>query len=67
MTDLAARVDELETRVAHQDKIIGELNEVITGQWRKMELIEFQLRRLGEEVQTMDQGDTAANQKPPHY
>jgi SlyX protein len=67
MADLANRIEDLETRVAHQEKIIGELNDVITAQWRKMEAIEFQLRRLGEEMQTMDQGDAPANQKPPHY
>jgi SlyX protein len=67
MSDVAARIDDLETRVAHQEKTIGELNDVITAQWRKMEAIEFQLRRLGEEMQTMEQGDAPANQKPPHY
>jgi SlyX protein len=67
MADLANRIEDLETRVAHQEKTIGELNDVITAQWRKMEAIEFQLRRLGEEMQTMDQGDAPANQKPPHY
>ena len=67
MSDLSIRIEDLETRVAHQDKIIADLNDVITAQWRKMEAVEFQLRRLGEEMQTMDQGDGPANQKPPHY
>jgi SlyX protein len=67
MNDVAKRIDDLETRVAHQEKIIGDLNDVITAQWRKMEAIEFQLRRLGEELQTMDAGDVPTNQKPPHY
>jgi SlyX protein len=67
MTDFLHRIEELETRVAHQEKTIGELNDVITSQWRKMEAIEFQLRRLGEEMQTMDAGDGPVNQKPPHY
>jgi SlyX protein len=62
-----SRIQELETRVAHQEKTIADLNDVITAQWRKMEAIEFQLRRLGEEMQTMDGGDQPANQKPPHY
>jgi SlyX protein len=66
MADLADRIDDLETRVAHQEKTIGELNDVITAQWRKMEAIEFQLRRLGEEMQTMD-GGTAVDRPPPHY
>lgn len=67
MSDVAARIDDLETRVAHQEKTISELNEVITAQWRKMEAIEFQLRRLGEELQTIEAGDAPAHQKPPHY
>jgi SlyX protein len=67
LAELLNRIEELETRVAHQEKTIGELNDVITAQWRKMEAIEFQLRRLGEEMQTMDAGDGPVNQKPPHY
>jgi SlyX protein len=67
MTDISKRIEDLETRVAHQEKIIGELNDVITAQWKKFEAIEFQLRRLGEEMLTMEQGDTPANQRPPHY
>ena len=67
MDAVLVRLEELETRVAHQDKTIAELNDVITAQWRKLEAIEFQLRRLGEEMQSMDAGDAPANQKPPHY
>ena len=67
MDTVLVRLEELETRVAHQDKTIAELNDVITAQWRKLEAIEFQLRRLGEEMQSMDAGDAPANQKPPHY
>jgi SlyX protein len=62
------RIGELEIRIAHQDKVIGELNDVVTAQWKKLEILERQLRRLGEEVEAMDAGDgPAANQKPPHY
>ena len=67
MDDVATRIDDLETRVAHQEKTIAELNEVITAQWRKLEGIEFQLRRLGEEMQSLDAGEGPVNQKPPHY
>jgi SlyX protein len=66
--DLEKRIDELEMRVAHQDKTIGELNDVITAQWKKMEATERQLRRLGEELEALEPGEgPAANQKPPHY
>jgi SlyX protein len=67
MTNAETRIDVLEMRVAHHEKTISELNDVITAQWKKIETLERQLRRLGEELQALDTGDAAANQKPPHY
>jgi SlyX protein len=68
MTSTENRVDELEIRIAHQDKIIADLNDIVTSQWKKLEMLERQLRRLGEELEAMDSQDApAANQKPPHY
>jgi SlyX protein len=67
MVDPIARIAELETRVAHQEKTIGELSDVIAAQWRKIEAIEFQVRRLGEDLQSMDTADVPTHQKPPHY
>jgi SlyX protein len=68
MRDIEARLDALEMRVAHQDKTIAELNDVMTSQWKQLEVMERQLRRLGEEMEAMEQGESpAANQKPPHY
>ena len=67
MTDTTARLDELEMRMAHQDNTISELNDVITAQWKKIEALEAQLRRFGEELQSLEPADTAAQQKPPHY
>lgn len=68
MTSIEQRMGELEMRVTHQDKTIGELNDVVTAQWKKLEMLERQLRRLGEEVEAMEASDgPAANQKPPHY
>jgi SlyX protein len=68
MTTNEMRIDELEMRVAHQDKTIAELNDVITEQWKKMEALERQLRRFGEELDAIEQSEgPAANQKPPHY
>jgi SlyX protein len=68
MRDIEARLDALEMRVAHQDKTIAELNDVVTSQWKQLEVMERQLRRLGEEMEAMEPGESpAANQKPPHY
>jgi SlyX protein len=68
MANLEKRIDELEMRMAHQDKTIAELNDVITEQWKKMEAMERQLRRFGEELESLGSAEgPAANQKPPHY
>jgi SlyX protein len=60
------RMTDLEIRLAHQEKTIADLNEVITAQWKKIEILERQLRRLDEEVQSLD-AEAPHNQKPPHY
>jgi SlyX protein len=68
MTTTEQRIDELEMRLAHQDKTIAELNDVITSQWKKIEGMEWQLRRFGEELEALEASEgPAANQKPPHY
>jgi SlyX protein len=62
------RIDELEMRIAHQDKAIADLNDVVTLQWKKLEAMERQLRRFGEELEAQQSSEApAANQKPPHY
>ncbi len=67
MNSTESRLDEIEMRLAHQEKTIAELNEVITAQWKKTEALERQLRRMDAEMQTLDSSDAPANQKPPHY
>lgn len=67
MTTTDQRLNELEMRVAHQDKTIAELNDVITAQWKKLDALERQLGRLGDELEAMAPTELPANQKPPHY
>ncbi len=67
MSTTEQRIDDLEMRIAFQEKTIGELNDVITAQWKKIERLERQLQRLDEEVQALDDREAPANQKPPHY
>ncbi|MCA0434236.1 MAG: SlyX family protein [Proteobacteria bacterium] len=67
MTSLETRIDDLEIRLAHQDRAIADLNDVITGQWKKIEALERQLRRLNEEMQALESSDAPPIQKPPHY
>jgi SlyX protein len=60
------RTDELEIRLAHQEKAIAELGEMVAAQWKKIDALERQLKRLDEEVRALDQ-DEVPNQRPPHY
>lgn len=66
--DQAGRITELERRIAEQDKVIADLNEMVVAQWRKIDSLE---RRLGE---LRDEFDAAAvgrpdgvEPPPPHY
>ena len=66
MSEISDRIEALETRLAHQEKTIGDLSDVVTSQWRKIEMLERQLRHLNEEMQSMD-ASTVPVDKPPHY
>jgi len=66
--EIALHVAELELRIAEQDKVIADLNEMVVAQWRKIDSLE---RRLGE---LRDEFDAAALSRPdgrepppPHY
>lgn len=66
MSELIDRIEILETRAAHQEKTISDLSDMVTSQWRKIEMLERQLRHLNEEMQSMD-ASTVPVDKPPHY
>jgi SlyX protein len=65
--DMEKRIDELEMRVAHQEQTISDLNDVITAQWKKLEMLERQLQRFGEELEALETTEAPTIQKPPHY
>ncbi len=65
--NLVSRLDMLETLIAHQDRTISELNDVIAAQWRKIDALERQVARLLEEVQNMGPARDAPEPPPPHY
>ncbi len=66
MVDQTARIEDLETRVAHQEKTISDLNEMVLAQWRKIEALERQVTRLGNEMQDVSASSVPVG-KPPHY
>ncbi len=68
MTD-AARIDELEIRIAHQDAIIEELNATVTEQWKVIDRLTRQLDKLNDRVSTGEHSAIRAGDEPPppHY
>jgi SlyX protein len=67
LAEALARLDDLEVRIAHQDRMTAELNEVITAQWRKITVLERQLAHLREEVQNAGPQREGPEPPPPHY
>jgi uncharacterized coiled-coil protein SlyX len=66
--DQAVRIAELELRIAEQDKVIADLNEMVIAQWRKIDGLERRLGELREEFEASSQarGETP-EPPPPHY
>jgi SlyX protein len=66
MTD--RRVDELEIRYAHLERLVQDLSDVIWKQQRELDALKETTRQLREKV-TVDPGlvDASRNERPPHY
>ena len=63
----SARLDALEERIAHQDHMLGELNDVIAAQWRQIDRLTRELARLRDEMQTLGPQRNSPEPPPPHY
>lgn len=64
------RFVEIESRLAYQDQLLGELNDVVTGQQATIRQLDelcqalvARVRSLGEAMPESDPGD----ERPPHY
>jgi SlyX protein len=65
---LETRVETLETRVAHQDRMLEDLNATITDQWKQIESLTRKIARLDEQLQDVrSSGPTGEQEPPPHY
>jgi SlyX protein len=66
----AARIDELETRLAQQDQSLLELGDELYRQQRQIARLETELRQLVDRLQALSAPDPASNpadEIPPHY
>jgi len=59
------RMQDLEVRVAYQDRIISDLDEVVRSFSLRVQRLERQLADLQDSVGGQDIGP--ADEKPPHY
>jgi len=67
------RFIDLESRLAHQDQLLHELNDVVTGQQAKIMQLEELCRSLIDRVRSVGEGGEGsesgdpADERPPHY
>jgi SlyX protein len=63
------RIEQLETRIAHQDRTIEDLNKSVTEQWRQIDDLTKQVERMATRLQHVEDNASpgAAEPPPPHY
>lgn len=64
------RFIDLESRLAHQDQLLGELNDVVTAQQAKIMQLDELCSSLIDRVRSLSEGlpaGDADDERPPHY
>ncbi len=70
MSDTCQRLHDLETRVAHQDKVIEDLSDVLAKQWKEISDLNNRIDYLKNKLRELEDGidaSPAADKPPPHY
>ena len=65
-----ARFIDLETKLAHQDQLLNELNDVVTSQQAKITQLEELCQALIQRVRASSEGlpeSDPGDERPPHY
>lgn len=62
-----ARITELEIRIAYQDNLIQDLDDVLRAFTRRVEILERQLGDLRGQLETLSGGPQTVDEPPPHY
>ncbi len=62
------RIEQLEVRIAYGERMMDELNSVITAQWREIEALRRDFGRLTERLAEVEAaGPPEDEPPPPHY
>lgn len=66
---VARRVEALELHVAHQQQTIDDLSDALAEQWRLMEQLRRQMKRLTDRVGELEPqaGQAVPIDRPPHW
>jgi SlyX protein len=71
MDERPSRIDTLEMRIAHQDRVIDDLNASLLAQWRVLDPLVKRIAALEQrarDVQTgFDEPGGTPEPRPPHY
>lgn len=64
------RMIDLETRLTHQDHMLSELNDVVTGQQASLMKLERLCRSMAERISLLNESlaeSEPGDERPPHY
>jgi len=65
--DAQVRIDELEFRFTHQEKLLEQLNEVVIEQRSVILRLEIQIGALRDQLGGMSSSEGGEDPPPPHY
>jgi len=68
--ETASRIVTLEVRVAHQDRVIEDLNTLVTEQWKQIDALAKQVERMTDRLQRVEENSPSSDAPeppPPHY
>ena len=68
--ETVSRIVALEVRVAHQDRVIEDLNALVTEQWKQIDALAKQVERMADRLRRVEDNvpaPDAPEPPPPHY
>lgn len=66
---LAGRLEALEAQQAHNERIIEELNEIVTRQWSEIDRLKRKLSAIDDQIAAVEHMARTGEKEapPPHY